>query len=114
MEDNRKLSSKNKMVQIEISKGQSEKYLSNTESNLRIENKEFLQSSMESLLAGTWAKGVRYMTTTKEKTNLEQQKEDLRGMILMLKQLTENEKREIKGIMIGMQLAKNIEPKKTA
>lgn len=32
----------------------------------------------------------------------------------MLKQLTENEKREIKGIMIGMQLAKNIEPKKTA
>lgn len=54
------------------------------------------------------------MTTTKEKTNLEQQKEDIRGMILMLKQLTENEKREIKGIMIGMQLAKNIEPKKTA
>jgi hypothetical protein len=53
MEDNCKLSSKNKMVQIEISKGQSEKYLSNTESNLRIENKEFLQSSMESLLAGT-------------------------------------------------------------
>ena len=54
------------------------------------------------------------MTTTKEMTTLEQQKEDLRGMILMLKQLTENEKREIKGIMIGMQLAKNIEPKKTA
>ena len=54
------------------------------------------------------------MTTTKERTTLEQQKEDLRGMILMLKQLTENEKREIKGIMIGMQLAKNIEPKKTA
>ena len=57
---------------------------------------------------------MRYMTTTKERTTLEQQKEDLRGMILMLKQLTENEKREIKGIMIGMQLAKNIEPKKTA
>lgn len=54
------------------------------------------------------------MTTTKEKTNLEQQKEDLREMILMLKQLTENEKREIKGIMVGMRLAKNIEPKKTA
>lgn len=41
-----------------------------------------------------------------ERKGLENQTKDIEEMISLLKQLTSGEKREIKGIMIGLQMAK--------
>lgn len=41
-----------------------------------------------------------------ERKELENQTKDIEEMISLLKQLTSGEKREIKGIMIGLQMAK--------
>ena len=40
-----------------------------------------------------------------ERKELENQTKDIEEMISLLKQLTSGEKREIKGIMIGLQMA---------
>ncbi len=37
---------------------------------------------------------------------LKKQTEDIKEMVSLLKQLTSDEKREVKGVMIGMQMAK--------
>ena len=44
-----------------------------------------------------------------ERKELENQTKDIEEMISLLKQLTSGEKREIKGIMIGLQMAKQAE-----
>ena len=41
-----------------------------------------------------------------ERKELENQTKDIEEMISLLKQLTSGEKREIEGIMIGLQMAK--------
>lgn len=41
-----------------------------------------------------------------ERKELENQTKDIEEMISLLKQLTSGEKREIKGIMIGLRMAK--------
>ena len=41
-----------------------------------------------------------------ERKELENQTKDIEEMISLLKQLTSGEKREIKGIMIGLQMGK--------
>lgn len=43
-----------------------------------------------------------------ERKELENQTKDIEEMISLLKQLTSGEKREIKGIMIGLQMAKQV------
>lgn len=45
-------------------------------------------------------------TTEMENKELKKQTEDIEEMISLLKQLTSGEKREVKGIMIGLQMAK--------
>lgn len=45
-----------------------------------------------------------------ERKELENQTKDIEEMISLLKQLTSGEKREIKGIMIGLQMAKQAGP----
>lgn len=45
-----------------------------------------------------------------ERKELENQTKDIEEMISLLKQLTSGEKREIKGIMIGLQMAKQSVP----
>lgn len=49
-----------------------------------------------------------------ERKSLGSQKKEVVEMIELLEQLTEEEKREIKGIMIGIQISKSCEPVKTA
>ena len=53
-------------------------------------------------------KGGRHMAVAleTERKELENQTKDIEEMISLLKQLTSGEKREIKGIMIGLQMAK--------
>lgn len=45
-------------------------------------------------------------TVEMENKELKKQTEDIEEMISLLKQLTSGEKREVKGIMIGLQMAK--------
>ena len=44
--------------------------------------------------------------TIKDSEDLKSQKEDIKEMISLMKQLNSNERREIKGILIGFNLAK--------
>ena len=46
------------------------------------------------------------MTATLEDRKINKQTNDLTEMIHLLKQLSENEKHEVKGILIGLQLSK--------
>lgn len=46
------------------------------------------------------------MTATLEDRKTNKQTNDLTEMIYLLKQLSENEKHEVKGILIGLQLSK--------
>ncbi|MDY5975599.1 MAG: hypothetical protein SPI84_03050 [Anaerovoracaceae bacterium] len=47
----------------------------------------------------------------RENVSLQEQTEDIRELAVMLKQLSREERREIKGIMIGYQMAKEQEPR---
>lgn len=49
-----------------------------------------------------------------EKKNLNSQTEDVSEMMKLLGQLTKEEKREIKGIMIGIQMSRQFNTVKTA
>ena len=42
----------------------------------------------------------------KDSKELKKQTEDIKELILLLNQLTSNEKHEVKGILIGLQMAK--------
>ena len=44
--------------------------------------------------------------TIKDSEDLKAQKEDIKEMISLMKQLTNSERREVKGILIGFNLAK--------
>lgn len=48
-------------------------------------------------------------TLKMENKELKKQTEDIEEMISLLKQLTSGEKREVKGIMIGIKMAKQME-----
>lgn len=47
-------------------------------------------------------------TLEMDNKELKKQTEDIEEMISLLKQLTSGEKREVKGIMIGLQMAKQV------
>lgn len=49
------------------------------------------------------------MTTATKKNNIEEQKNDLREMASLLKEMSKEERKKIKYIMVGMQLVKDIE-----
>mgnify|MGYP007016780184 CR=1 FL=1 len=54
------------------------------------------------------------MAAVEKRKNLNSQTEDVSEMMELLKQLTQEEKREIKGIMIGIQMSKQFGTAKTA
>ncbi len=51
------------------------------------------------------------MAAVQEEKKLNSQTEDVRDMIELLKQLTSEERREVKGIMIGIRMFKTLETK---
>lgn len=51
---------------------------------------------------------------TEERKSLNSQTEDVSEMMKLLGQLTQEEKREIKGIMIGIQMSRQFNTVKTA
>lgn len=49
------------------------------------------------------------MTTATKKNNIEEQKNDLREMASLLKEMSKEDRKKLKYVMVGMQLVKDIE-----